>query len=212
MSKTDDKDFYAGSLWSKVLGFLSCTLLILSGVFLISEVVTYNPISKETVSSRTPWEIVILLFVVGVVTAYVAYRFAGGSKNPAIWKDMSLYELLKYLVLSGQARVGLHRFRDQGLLLTHLESVGIQKGPAEDVGNFVRNKIIKDRKAFNILQKDIVIKMIHNGEERFWDGYGKKQPAQFFIKAEIILDVRSEAHYMLSEVLEGLVTKTQKNV
>lgn len=204
MSKANKNDLFGGSLWSKVLFILSFILLFLTVITLMSKIETYDPVSKEIVSSKTPWKIAILLFIISFVTSYIAYRLAGEKKNPAIWKGKDLYDLIKHVSMSGQAKIGFHSLRDQGLLLIKLESIGMKKKPVEDARQFIRDKVVMDRRAFDICRENIIIKMIYNGREWFWDGYGEKQTAQYFHKAEIIFDLNSSVNYIFSNVLEGL--------
>ena len=204
MSKIDGSGLFGGNLWSKFLFFLSFIFLCLAGITLISKIQTYDPVSKEIVSSETLWRIAILWFILSFITGYIAYRLAGGRQNPTIWKDKDLYDLLKHTALSGKARIGFHTLRDQKLLLNKLESIGLRKGPSEDVRQFIRDKIVVNRRAFDICRDNIIIQMIHSGKEWFWDGYGNKRTAQYFHEAEIIFDFKSSVDYMFCEVLEDL--------
>lgn len=204
MSKANDGDLFRGSSWSKLLGFLSIIFLLLTGVTLISRIDTYDPVSKKIISSEIPWKIAILWFALSFVTGVIAYRLAGRRRNPAIWKGGDLYELIKHATLSGEAKIGFHSLRDQGLLLVKLESIGIIKKPSEDVRQFIRNKIVMDRRAFDILRDHVIIELVHGGREWFWDGYGRQRAAQYFHEAEIIFNIGSSVGYMFFEVLEGL--------
>jgi len=204
MSKINGNNLSRGNWLSKSLFVLSFIFLCLTGITLISKSETYDPISKKIISSEIPWEIAILWFVLSLITSYIAYRLAAGRRNPSLWKDKNLYDLLKHVALSGQARISFHSLRDQKVLLDKLDSIGVKKRALEDVRKFIREKIINDRKVFNVLQDDIIIQMIHNGKEWFWDGYGNKKTAQYFHEAEIIFDIKSSVDYMFLEVLEGL--------
>jgi hypothetical protein len=210
MSKIGDNNLFGGNWRSKFLFVLSFIFLCLAVVILVSKIQIYDPVSKEITSSETPWKIVILFFLFSSIAGYVAYRFAGGRKNPSTWKDENLHKLLRHTVLSGQAKIGLHTLRDQKLLLKKLKSIGLEKKWSEDPRQFIREKVIKDPEAFNVLRDDVIIKMIHNRKEWFWDGHGNKKTAQCFHEAEIIFDIKSLADYMFSEVLEGLKNEKQK--
>lgn len=204
MFKTNKSDLFGGSLLSKILGLSSLIFLIFTFITLMSRMETYDITSKEVVSSEIPWKIAILWFVLSGITGYIAYRLAGGRKNPTIWKDKDLYELLKYAALSGQARIGFHSLRDQSLLLVKLESIGIKKELSEDTRQFIRDKVVMDRRVFDICRDNMIIQMIHKGKEWFWDGYGKRKTVQYFHEAEIIFDLKSSIDYIFFEVLEGL--------
>jgi len=206
MSKINSSDLFGGNLLSKFLYFLSFIFLCLAGIALLSKIQTYDPASKEIISSETPWKIAILLFIPSVITGYIAYRLAGGKRNPAIWKDKALYDLLKHAFLIGEARIGFHEFRDQSILLSKMESIGVKNESSESPSQFIRDKIVMDRKVFDICRDDIIIQMIHKGKVWFWDGYGKKRTAQHFHRAEIIFDLKSSSDYIFSEVLEGIKT------
>lgn len=179
---------------SKAFGFASFVLLI----FGVLQLITLN------------WILGVLGVVLSIVTAFIGYRLTGERRNPAIWRDKDLYDLLKHAALSGQARIGLHSLRDHKVLLDKLESIGIRKRPSENVRQFIREKVVRDRRAFDILRDDIIIQIIHNGKEWFWDGYGNKRTAQYFHKAEIIFDLKQSLYYIFSEVFEGLGTKNPK--
>jgi hypothetical protein len=155
-------------------------------------------------ASKTPWKIASIFFFAGIITGYVSYRLDVGRRNPAIWKDKDIPSLLRHAALSGCAKIGFHSLRGQNSLLTQLESVGITKQPSEDIRDFLREKVVNDRKAFETLRGHIMIEMIHNGKQWFWDGHGNRKTAQFFHEAEIIVDLKSTADYMFSHVLEGL--------
>lgn len=187
-------DLYKGSSLSKAFGFISFVLLIFS----VFQLITSN------------WALGIFGIVLSIATAYIGYRFAGGRRNPAIWKGKDLYDLIKHVSMSGQAKIGFHSLRDQSLLLTKLESIGIKKKPFEDIRQFIRDKVIMDRRAFDICRDNIIIQMIHDGKEWFWDGYGNKKTAQYFHEAEIIFDLKSSVDYIFSEVLEGLKTENSE--
>jgi len=204
MFKTNGNNLFGGNWLSKSLFVLSLIFLCLTVITFMSKIQIYDPVSKEIISSETPWKIAILWLTLSFITAIIAYRLAGGKRNPTIWKGKDLYELIKHATLSGEAKIGFHSLRDQRLLLAKLESIGIKKRPSEDIRQFIRNKIVIDRRAFDICQDDTIIQMIHNGKEWFWDGYGHKKTAQYFHEAEIIFDIKSSADYMFLEVLEGL--------
>ena len=91
MFKTNKSDLFGRSLLSKILGLSSFIFLILTVITLMSRMETYDLTSKEVVSSEIPWKIAILWFVLSGITGYIAYRLAGGKKNPTIWKDKDLY-------------------------------------------------------------------------------------------------------------------------
>lgn len=191
MSTTNENNLYEltrGSLLTKALFILHWSLLIFA-VFLF-------------IIGR--WKLGIPTIGIALLFAYISYRLAGGRRNPAIWKDEDLYDLLRHVALSGQAKIGFHSLRGQNLLLAKLESIGIRKKPSQDTRQFIRDKVVKERRAFDICRDDIIIQMIHNGKEWFWDGYGNKKTAQYFHKAEIIFDLKSSANYIFSEALEGL--------
>lgn len=208
MAKSNGRDLFQGNKWSKFLFFLSFIFLCLSGVTLISKIETYVPVSKRIVSSETPWKIAILWFALSLVTGYIAYRLAEGRQNPTIWEGIwegkELYDLLKNAVMLGQAKIGFHSLRHQKLLLAKLKSIGIKKGVFEDTRQFIRDKIVTNPRAFDILRDHILIQMNHKGKVWFWDGCGNKKTAQYFHEAEIIFDLESSLDYMFAEVLEGL--------
>jgi hypothetical protein len=210
MPKSNSSDLFGGNFWSKLLFLCSFLFLCLTGITLMSKMQTYDPISKEILSSETPWKTAVLLFILALVTGFIAYRLAGGKRNPAIWEGKDLYDLLKHTALSGHAKIGFHSLRDQNLLLSKLESIGIRKKLSQDIRQFIRDKIVTDRRAFDICRDNIVIQMIHNGKEWFWDGYGNKTTAQFFNEAEIIFDLNSSVDYIFSEAFEGLKAEPSK--
>ena len=203
MEKLGKTDGFGGRLLSKVLFAFSFILLCLSGAMFLSKIEDYDLISKQVISSRTPWGSAVALLCLGIATGWISYRLAGGKRNPTIWADMNLYTLLKHAALSGNARIGFHTLRDQQLLISKLESFGFVKSPGANTRDFIRQEIIKHPKAFEALRDKILIEMIHNGEENFWDGYGKKKTAAFFHEAEILFDIEPSCDYMFYKALEG---------
>lgn len=150
------------------------------------------------------WKFGLLFLGVAGGTAFISYRLAGGRQNPIIWKDKSLYDLFKNALESGEAKIGFHSLRDQKSLLTNLASAGIKKSPFKYTRQFLRDKITNNPHAFQICQGNMIIQMIHKGEQLFWDGYGKRREKQYFHEAEIIVDLKTSAYYMFRNVLEGL--------
>jgi hypothetical protein len=150
------------------------------------------------------WKLGIIVAGFAILTVFTSYRLAGGKRNPAIWESKDLYDLLKNAFLSGKAKIGFHSLRDQNSLLNKLASIGINKKPTEDARQFIRDKVVMNRQAFDICRDSIIIQMIHNHEEWFWNGYGKLRNVQYFHVAEIIFDLDSSIDYMFSDVLEGL--------
>lgn len=156
------------------------------------------------------WKLGIPIIGIALLFAYLSYRLAGGRRNPAIWEEKDLYKILKYAIDTRQAKIGFHSIRDQLALLDKLESIGLPKKPTQNTRQFIRERIIDNHQAFDVCRDDIIIQMIHNGKEFFWDGYGKKTTAQFFHIAEIIFDLKSSVHYAFCEVLEGLEREVQE--
>lgn len=150
------------------------------------------------------WEFGLPTIVIALFLAYISYRSAGGKRNPDIWKGKDLYERLKYAAYITNAQIGFHSFRDQGQLLDKLGKIGIRKKTNEKTRQFIRDKIVDNRQAFNILREDVIIQMVHNNKELFWDGFGKKTSAQLFYKAEVIFNLKSSIDYAFYGVLEGL--------
>ncbi len=210
MEKLRKTDGFGGSLLSKSLFGVSFLLLCLSGVMFLSKIEDYDPISKQVISSKTPWGSVLILLFLGIVIGWISYHLAGGKRNPTIWAEMNLYALLKHAALSGDARIGFHMLRDQQSLMSKLESFGFTKSPYANTRDFIREEIIKNPKAFEALRDKILIEIIHNGEENFWDGYGKKRTAAFFHEAEILFDLNSSCDYMFNEILEGLTEEKKR--
>lgn len=177
MPKINGSNLFGGNPWSKILGFLSFLFLCLAGITSISKIDTVDLVSKKIISSETPWKIAILWFAFSIVTGYISYHIAGGRRNPAIggarypiptgpddiasikrfsdWKEKDLYDLIKHVSTSGQAKIGFHSLRDQSLLLSKLESIGIKKKPSEETRQFIRDKIVMDRRAFDICRDNI---------------------------------------------------------
>jgi len=150
------------------------------------------------------WKIGIAIVIIAISISIISYRLAGGKRNPFIWKDKNLYDLLKHAALTGKAKIGFHSLRDQNGLLNKLKSIGIEKKENDDVRSFIRNTIVKNGEAFNVLRDNIIIQTIHDGKEWFWDGYGNQKPVDFFHEAEIIFNLNSSANYMFVDVLQGL--------
>jgi len=119
-------------------------------------------------------------------------------------QSRDLYRALKDAVLSGKARIGFHRFRNQQVLLDKLSLIGIKKKFLQNTCNFIQEQIVANPQALDVLRGEICIQMIHKGREWFWDGYGNRKTAQYFHETEIIFDLESSAYSMFSEVLEGL--------
>lgn len=78
---------YRGNKWSKFCGILSFIFLCLGGITLVSKVHIYDILSKEIISSETPWKIAIIFLVLSIVLAYISYRLAGGKRNPELLKS-----------------------------------------------------------------------------------------------------------------------------
>jgi hypothetical protein len=207
MSGDNSNDLHRGSFLSKAFGFISFVFLCLSGITLMSKIETYDPISKQIVSSETPWRMAILWFALSLIMSYIAYRFAGGRRNLVIWKDKDLYELLNYAATSGQAKIGFHAPRSQKQLLDKFDSVGIKMKSSGDIRQFIRDTVVMNRRAFDVLREDMCIQMIHKGEVWFWDGYGNRKDAQQFHNSEIIFDLSQSIDHIFTRVLEGLSEK-----
>jgi hypothetical protein len=138
------KEQFGGSRLSKFLYSASMWILICLAVSFFAQ---FDAFDRGTiVSSRWAWEVTVACAIAWLCTAVLAYRLAGGRRNPFIWEDLSLFELLKYAWESGDARIGFHSLRDQKNLLTDLSSAGIKKGPFKDTRQFLRGKIT-DRKS-----------------------------------------------------------------
>ena len=150
------------------------------------------------------WKLGVIVAGLAILMAFTSYRLSRGRRNPAIWQGKDLYDLLKNASLSGKAKIGFHSLRDQNSLLNKLALIGINKKPAEDARQYIRDKVVMNRQAFDICRDSIIIQMIHNHEEWFWNGYGKLRNVQYFHVAEIIFDLDSSIDYMFSDVLEGL--------
>jgi hypothetical protein len=150
------------------------------------------------------WKLGIIIAGFAILIAFTSYRLAGGRRNAAIWEGKDLYDLLKNASLSGKAKIGFHSLRNQNSLLNKLASIGINKKPTEDTRQFIRDKVVLSQQAFDICRDSIIIQMIHNHEEWFWDGYGKLRNVQYFHEAEILFDLDSSIDYMFTDMLEGL--------
>ena len=191
MTKADRNELhkmFGGSFLSRLFLVLHLSLVFLSVFYFIAG----------------EWKLGIFTVCAALLVVYVAYRLTGGKQNPAIWEGKDLYNVLRYAADTRQAKIGFHSLRDQSLLLDKLESIGITKKPSQDTRQFIRDKIVDDHQVFDICRDDVIIQMIHNGKECFWDGYGNKTTAQFFHKAEIIFELKSSVDYAFYEVLEGL--------
>jgi len=201
------KEQFGGSRLSKFLFFTSWLFLICLVLSFFWRIEDYDLQSKSIVSSRWAWESTVACAVAWLCTLYLSYRLAGGQRNPVIWEDKSLFEMLKNAFESGEAKIGFHSLRDQKNLLADLSSAGIKKGLFKDTRQFLREKITNDPHAFHICRDYIVFQMIHQGREMFWNGYGKQKNAQYFHEAEIIVDLKSSAYSIFRNVFEGLTDK-----
>ena len=192
MSRTNNGGLYRGRLLSKALGLISFLLLIFGAFQLIT----------------LRWIPGIPGVVLSIITAFISYRLAGGWRNPAIWKDKDLYDLLKYLVINvRKAKIGFHSFRDQKPLLVKLESIGVMEKPSEDIRQFIRNKIITDREAFDACRDYIIVETVYDDKEYFWDGYGNRKAAQYFHESEIIFNIDPSVSSILVGLLEDQQTR-----
>lgn len=188
MEEKDFERFFKGSFLSKNFFIFHFFVLI----FAISLIIIGN------------WELGLFIIVMATLIAYLSYRLAGGKQNPIIWEDKDLYILLRDALSTGKAKIGFHSFRDQKILLNKIEEIGMINRSHITNRHFIRDIILKNQKAFDVLRDDIIIQMIHNGKQKCWDGYGHKKDLQYFHKAEIIIDVESRANYMFLNVLDGL--------
>lgn len=195
---TANKDY-----WDKLWGgsFLSKAFFILHWIVFISAVLLFI---------TGHWKLGILAVIIALAMVFTSYRLAGGRRNPIIWEGEDLYDRLKHVYLSGDSKIGFHSLRDQKPLLDKIESIGIRKKPSEDIRQFIIEKCISNRKVFDILRDNIIIQMVHEGKEWYWDGYGNKTTAQYLYEAEIIFDLKPSVDYIFSEVLEGLKPKKSK--
>jgi hypothetical protein len=108
------------------------------------------------------WKLGIIVAGFTILVAFTSYRLAGDKRNQAIWEGQDLYDLLKNASLSGKAKIGFHTLKNQNSLLNKLASIGINKKPMEDTRQFIRDKVVMNRQAFDICRDSIIIQMIHN--------------------------------------------------
>ena len=175
---------YRGNSLSKILGLASVIPL----VFGITRLIALN------------WVLAISGIVLHIAMVYISYRLASGRRNPVIWEGRDLYDLL-HAMMPNKLRIGFHSSRDQRPLLDRLESVGIVKAPYEDSRSFIRDKVLMDRRAFDICRDYIIAQTVYNGKEHFWDGYGNRRTAQYFHEAEIIFSIDPSVGSILVEAL-----------
>jgi hypothetical protein len=197
------KEGFGTSRLSKLLFVLSWFILL---CLLLSAFWRIQDYDKDgtLVSARWPWELTLVCFILWLCTLYLSYRLAGGRRNPVIWKNKSLFQVLKNACHCGEARIGFHSFRNQKNLLAQLSSIGIKKPPSKMVRQFLTEKIVEDPRAFEICQRWIVFEMIHQGREMFWDGYGNQKDRDHFHVAEIIVDLKSSGSHRFKNLLKGL--------
>jgi len=86
------KEQFGGSRLSKFLFFVSWIFLICLVLSFFWRIAEYDPQGKTIVSSRWVWESTVACAVAWLCTSYLAYRLAGGRRNPIICKDKSQQE------------------------------------------------------------------------------------------------------------------------
>lgn len=189
---------------------------------IVAWVIKYNPFKKTILSKLffrlffvimfvavlafldKHWSIGIFSLIAALIAFCISYCLVGGRTDPEIWKNKSLFDLLRHATLTGEAIMGFHSPRDQKEILVSLASIGIRVKSSENARKFIRDNLISNCQAFYVLRDYIIIQTIHNDKECFWDGYGNKSDVQFFHKAEIIFDLKPTAYYMFSKVLKDL--------
>jgi hypothetical protein len=183
---------YQGSRASKALGGVSIVLLLVGLGVLIA-------------GHRFA---AIVSVVLAIGSAFLGYKLSGGAENPALYADLDLFGFVAYAVRSANARIGFHSLRDQRQVAAALQTAGFALR-TNDVRSEVRELLTKDRRAFDACRHLMVIQIVHGGKQHFWNGFGEPQPAQWFLQAEIIIDVRSTPSALSSRLFE-LVGKPDK--
>jgi hypothetical protein len=191
MTVSDDT-LYQGSRASKVLGGASLVLLLIGlGVLLGGH-----------------WILTIVCVVISTVAAFLGYKLSGGRENPALYADLDLFGLVAYAVRSANGRIGFHSMRNQEEVAAALQAAGFSPNSI-DIRNQVRELITKDRHAFDACRHLMVIQTVHGGQEHFWNGFGDPQPAQWFLQAEIIIDVHSTTDALITRLFDVLGNKSR---
>jgi membrane protease YdiL (CAAX protease family) len=159
------------------------------------------------------WQLGILSIIIAGLFVYLSYRFDKGILSPILlrdyWPRKDLYECLSYVVTSRKAQISFSRYENQKPYLNRLELIGLKKKPNEDIRQFIMKAIVTDRKAFDILRNNIIIKTFYKNKFWFWDGYGKMVPPGNYEDA-IYFAINQDILPIFTKKLEGLETEDLK--
>ncbi len=188
MTELDDS-LYQGSQTSKFFGGFSSILLLIGVSVLIAG----------------HWLIAMVCIVVGITAEFVGYKLSGGRENPRLYSDLDLFGLVDYAVRSGNAKIGFHSMHNRENIISVLQMAGISF-PSTNIRQGIRILITKDRRAFEACRDLIAIQTVHGGREYFWNGVGEPKPVQWFLEAEIIINIQSNTKALINRLFE-LVTQ-----
>jgi len=159
------------------------------------------------------WQLGILSIIIAGLFVYLSYRFDKGILSPILlrdyWPRKDLYECLSHVVTSRKAQIDFSRYGNQKPYLNRLELIGLKKKPNEDIRQFIMKAIVTDRKAFDILRNNIIIKTFYKNKFWFWDGYGKMVPPGNYEDA-IHFAINQDILPIFTKKLEGLETEDLK--
>jgi len=184
MTVSDDS-LYQGSRASKVLGGVSLVFLLFGLGALIGG----------------HWFLAIICVLLAIGSAFSGYKLSGAAENPALYADLDLFAFVSYAVRSANARIGFHSMRNQEKVAAALRAAGFSL-KANDIRSQVRKLVTTDTNAFDVCRHLMAIQTVHGGRQHIWNGFGDPQPAQWFLQAEIIIDVRSTPHALIARLFE----------
>lgn len=155
------------------------------------------------------WTFSLTLIATGILLSYIALKKAGGEKNPALYEDKDLFDLISYGVKCSQVKIGFHSTRDQSEVVRKLSNAGykIKKG---DVRNQIRRLIVSDKRAFSACRELIIIQTFVDLKETSCDGFGNQTGARFFLEAEVIFNT-SDSEVPFKHALLSLINLNEDN-
>ncbi len=154
------------------------------------------------------WGLTVACVVLAGIVAVIGYKLPGGAENPEIYAGLDLFGLVAYAVKSANARIAFHSLRSQDELVERLQNQGLSVSDGSGVREQIRKLIVQDRRVFDACRDLMVIQTVYGGREHFWDGNGNPKTAQWFLQAEIIVDIQSNSHALIDRLFQ--VTRKEK--
>ncbi len=101
----------------------------------------------------------------------------------------NIHTFLQKEAMANRARVGVHRMRNQKILIQRLKQIKIKKGLFVNTRDFLRTTIATHLPAFRAVADIICIHSVYDGTAIFWNGFGEQVDGEHYLKSEIMFEL-----------------------